>query len=437
MANRVWYGAAVPIPQVDEITVADTWATNDTATITINGKDLTLTVGTTATIAVILDNLLVMVTGTGTFGAGYSSNTTGNLVGEFAKLTATEDGSSKLTITGPSTGEPFALTTSETTAGDGTLSESTVTTGTGPEYFSNADNWSGDAVPIDADVVIFDHRAAASCKYGLAQTAVAPATVIVTDGFAYEIGLPDVNTYTSSLPYDEANPTYLAIGTTGDSITVNIEASKSGRIKIDTGDASGTVVVTDTGRRADSATPSFLWKGTATGTNSVTVNKGDVGIAFGSDETATLATLYMGYVTNQQGDANVICGIGTTLATVTKHGGSLETNAAVTTVHQTAGDWTHTAGNITTINLDGGDFYLLGGSVTITNLNGGSGGVAHYGKDTRGNTITNVIVTAGFGWDQPTDNLTLTNGIDAYRCSLTDLSPLVLPAHKTWTPSSI
>jgi len=48
-----WLGNAVDITQVSTITIANGggagWLTNDTPTITVNGKDLVITIGTTTT----------------------------------------------------------------------------------------------------------------------------------------------------------------------------------------------------------------------------------------------------------------------------------------------------------------------------------------------------------------------------------------------------
>ena len=45
MGTVVHRGGAVGVKQVDTITVANTWATSDTVTLTINGRDLLITIG--------------------------------------------------------------------------------------------------------------------------------------------------------------------------------------------------------------------------------------------------------------------------------------------------------------------------------------------------------------------------------------------------------
>ena len=49
MTERRWACGLAPVPAKYTITVADTWAAADTATVTINEKDLTLTVGSLVT----------------------------------------------------------------------------------------------------------------------------------------------------------------------------------------------------------------------------------------------------------------------------------------------------------------------------------------------------------------------------------------------------
>jgi hypothetical protein len=107
-----------------------------------------------------------------------------------------------------------------------------------------------------------------------------------------------------------------------------------------------------------------LWKGS--GTNIVNNIAGDCGIAYFTEETATVGTLVTG--DGPQSSAYTFCGAGCTLTTVTLNGGTQETASAITTATQNAGVWKHRLGTITTLNVNGGTFYPTG-AATITTLN--------------------------------------------------------------------
>ena len=59
MATILWRGDSTPIPQVDTVTIALTWATADDLTLTINGKTLVLTIGTDTSTANVATALTV------------------------------------------------------------------------------------------------------------------------------------------------------------------------------------------------------------------------------------------------------------------------------------------------------------------------------------------------------------------------------------------
>src|SRR4051812_9645855 len=116
MATPRWIGAALDVAQVDSITVALTWAANDTLTVTINGRDLVLTVGATTTTASIAQALLEMINGD-TITGNATRSETGDNVPEFAGLTATLFSASVVYVTADTEGVPFTMTVTESTAG--------------------------------------------------------------------------------------------------------------------------------------------------------------------------------------------------------------------------------------------------------------------------------------------------------------------------------
>ena len=49
MANNRWLSKAAPVKQVTTVTIANTWATSDTITLTIDSVDFIVTIGTNGT----------------------------------------------------------------------------------------------------------------------------------------------------------------------------------------------------------------------------------------------------------------------------------------------------------------------------------------------------------------------------------------------------
>lgn len=171
-ANVRWTGAAQDVRGVWTITVTGTWATADTATLTINNKSLTVTVGSstsTSNVADIIARAIDAANTTEDLLGNETRNFGGEEIPEFAELDATSSGA-VITITTEEPGVSLtaasgsvALTRSEATAGDGALGAVTqVTAATGKNWLNNANNYTdrdadGDNdIPIDNDTLIFD-----------------------------------------------------------------------------------------------------------------------------------------------------------------------------------------------------------------------------------------------------------------------------------------
>lgn len=444
MATRTWLGNAVNIKQVDTVTIALTWAQNDTCTLTINGKDLVVTIGTlttTSQVATTIKQAWENETLTDT-SASFTPLKGGQDLAEFKEITASVS-AAVVTLTADTAGKPFTLSVVESTAGTGTATEATSTSATGSKHFDNADNWSADTVPVDADTVVFDHQALDDCSYGLGQSAVTPNTIIITRGFIKKIGLAAINTDAGSgagQAYDEYRNTYLALGTSADATDTVItigggSGNGSGRIKLDSGSGQVSMQVLGTGVAETVGIPAFLWKGTHA-SNVADVIRGDVGVAFFDGESATIATLKIGFVDNILGDATVVCGDGTTLTTIDQSGGTLTTESAATTVTITDGELTLLSGAHTTINIDGGTVHYRSTGTIIT-LNVSDGGLADFSQDMQTRTVNNCVVYTGASIRDPFKTVIWTNGIDVTRCKISDLREIDLGNHITVTPSAV
>lgn len=440
MATVTFRGGAVAVKQVDTITVANTWATNDTATMTINGRDITVTIGTdatTANVATIIKEAINGDTQTGTGDHTVSppiADGGGQAIPEFTEVVATVFGS-VVTVTANTAGKPFTMSVTESTAGSGTATEATATTATGPEFWSNADNWDGGSLPADSDDIVFDANSG-SVKYGLDQNAITPNSISIREGFDGEIGLPETNEDSSSNPYPEYRDTALIIGNSGDAnpYTVTIDSSQLGAARFNFNTGQVTVNVFNTGQPALDGTPNVIVKGSHA-SNELNVNRGSVGVAYLPGETATVATLRVGYVENPAGDATVVCSSGVTLTNVDQQGGNLTVESNTTTLDVLDGDLTVLAGAHAAINIDGGVCHYRS-TGTLTTLNVGNGGEADFQRDMRSRTITNMNVYAGSTVRDPFQTVTFTNGLDLVRCGLPDVT-VDLGVHRTYALSAI
>lgn len=435
MSEKVFIGGAIDIAQVTTIAVQDTWATDDTATLTIGNKSLTLTVGTTATTTQIAAELANMVNGT-SLGTGYSSNAMGDEIPEFMNITASAD-TGTLTLTADDAGVPFEVSVSESTAGDGTLGTPTdATAATGKHFWNNAANWDGGAIPVNSDDAVLDARAMNDILYGLDQNAVTLASLTISNTFTRKLGLPPINADDSSNTYPEYRDQYLKISVTA--LSIEGQGSGSGRIKLNLGSAASTMNISARGTGEFDNVPAVLILGTHS-TNIARITRGSIGFAFYDNESAHLATLAVGFEDNQAGDATVICGDGVDLAdaTITQSGGTLTIDSACATTVQSGGTLNVKSGNQTTITADG-TLNVIGAAsaLTITTLNS-SGGTIDFRKGTGAVTVSNCAVGKQTTILDPAKRVTWSAGIDLTRCGIQDLQQIDLGKHFTLTPSAI
>lgn len=361
MADKRLTPKALAKAQRDTVTVANTWATSDTGTITINEKDLVLTVGGSFATTDVATALKEMINGDDFTVATHSASETGDNVPEFEEVAATV-ASSVVTVTGNTKGVPFTLTVSEVTAGTGTLAQATTIAASGPNHWDDIDNWGGFAIPADTDVVYLDNSDT-SILYGLGQSTIEPAAMYVAMSYTGDIGLPEVN---KKGEYVEYRLTYLEIGPAILQIGLG-EGNGSGRIKINSTADQVALTVINTGTSADDL-PAFLWKGTHA-SNVLVQRGGSVGVAVFGAEVATLAT-----VTVDEGDLTL--GAGVTLS------GAIVVNAGVVRINSKVDGSLTTNGGLVRIegSADVDQLTIRGGTVVL-NTNGTLGGATVISGD--------------------------------------------------------
>lgn len=214
--TQTWIGNAHDVKQIDTITVAGTWAANDTVTLTINGKDIVVTIGSEVTTTQVASaiknawNASARLDGSGSPNA--SSNAGGQEFGEFSEAVATSS-SSIVTITANTSGKPFTLAVTEATVGDGTATEATSQAATGKHFWNNLDNWDTGAAPVNDDVLVF-RDSNVSCKYGLPNGSL-EVTIQQYQTYTGELGLPRVNVDNQPKPYFEYRQRYVRLDDAG------------------------------------------------------------------------------------------------------------------------------------------------------------------------------------------------------------------------------
>ncbi|MCR9118251.1 MAG: hypothetical protein NXI22_15055 [bacterium] len=437
MAKKRWIGAAVAVAQKTTVTVGGTWATAETATlISGNGNRLTVTVGastTTEDVAELLAAAFNAIDANDELVDDESRNLGGQEIAEFAEIEAVAIGAT-VVLTGSVAGSPFEVTAAETST-SGTLSVVETTSATGPHHADNVDNWSTHSLPADDDEVVFDFGDV-DLLYGLDQSAVTPAAIVRTQNYTGRIGLPATNESNASQPYPEYRQRFLQFGNadaeTTTAITIGQGDGAGGGMNLDSGDGQIVLNVFATGSTASD--DAFRWKGTHAA-NVVNVHRGNVQIAPDMDELATVATLRIGYIENQSGDAAVDCGVGVTLTAVEMTGGSATVRSDTTTFAIEAGVAELLAGDHADLNLRGGEaFYRSTGELTSVHVSGG--GRLDFSRDNRSRTVANCTLHRDGEIRDPFRSAVFSNGVDLHRTDLAGVA-LQLGSHLTLTVSDI
>ena len=408
MATILWRGDSTPIPQVDTVTIALTWATADDLTLTINGKTLVLTIGTDTSTANVATALKEQINGETQTGTGdHVFNTTGPQVGEFSELVATVSGSVVSVAMDPAkAGKPFTMTATETTAGNGTATRAALTVSNGPNDVGLAANWTGGVLPANGDDVWFQDSTV-DALYNLDDlTGVTLASLNIQASFTGKIGLAFYDTSNAN-PYVEYRERYLQIGAT----LLNIgdkTGDGSSRILLDleTIQTAAVVFFTDTSDEENEfGAVEIINSGAA---STIQVLAGTVDIAPRDDDTATIVTIIV--------DGGVLrCGSGVTHTTATVNNGLFATKSNITTVNQFAGNVSiQDAATVTTINANGGGLgYTSSGTITTLNMgpnNATTLPVVSFAADGKARTVTDVNLNRGAILD-PNQTVTWTNGV--------------------------
>lgn len=332
MANVRWLGGAAAVKQVTTVTIADTWATNDTVTLTVGNKALIVTIGAAFGVNDVAAALNAAINAadktTGLIGSE-SRNVGGQEIPEFTDFSSTVLGA-VVTITGNDAGKPFTISATESTAGTGTATGATATAATGPNHADNAANYQGGALPVNNDVLYFD-TGDVDCLYGLGyfRTATVALTVNFSNDWTGQLGLPPVNVDGGYAEYRQrffyfygasSKTTTLSPGVLGNTAGGTLYLDYQGCVP---------AINLNAARNADMSEPSVVIAGgAATVINLVTIKAGNVSIEpddanTGSNE-INLGAVVLGTVGGNDNDLTVTIGgnaVWDTTATLTINSG--------------------------------------------------------------------------------------------------------------------
>lgn len=425
MATKRWIGAAADVSQVDKVTIANTWAANDTITLEIGGVQFVVTIGTLVTTAQVAQTLKEAFNGedlTDT-AASYSPNNTGGAIAipQFSEITASVNGS-EVTLTGNTAGKDFDLTCTESTAGSGTATRSSVTAATGKNWWSNAVNWEDGIVPVDSDDLVFD-QGDVDLSRGLS-TGIQPASVRVDMGYTGNIGLTDVNTDggTDATKYPEYRTKELTFDNNSVTTTYTIgrgSGAGSQMLRFNAGAGRVDMLVAGTsGTRKTPSLPNLTFRGTHA-SNAAVIQNGDVAFARNNGDTTVLTSLRVG--TDSGSSARVYLGSELTLTTFVQSGGEVESYCSSTTHTQHGGNFYEMVGAPATLRVWGGVFHSRSTTTIATECTIGSSGSFDRSQDNRAKTITpNVDLHKSSKFHDPNSSLVLTAGFQTNGCKLAE-----------------
>jgi hypothetical protein len=417
MATRIWRGDQAAAAQVTTIAVTGTWAGDDTATVTINGKDLTVTIGSNTATTDIVAALVAMVNGAAAVD-DESRSALGSSFGEWNGITASAN-SSTLVLTGDTAGTPFTVTVSESTAGDGALgSPAEATAPAGPNELAAA-NVTGASLTPTSNNLVFENNAV-DCLYGLDQSSAGTwDEVRIRSTYTGYVGLPRTHS-ASPTEYVEYLDRYLKVNAT-DVVIGEGTGSGSGRLLLDLGTVQTAVRVLKTGSSANSGLYALQLVATHA-SNTLDVSGGSVDIAPDSSDSSQFSTIAV------SGNARVRISRRTTVGTVTASGSAnviIDQDTSLTdittiNIYDSATVTVMGDNDVGTLNAYGTCTWRSSGTVTQANV--GPRGVINVTDSTEDATFTDTTMTSGGQILDPAGHLTFTNAIDLGLAGLDDVT---------------
>ena len=397
MADKYWQPKAEAVKQVSTVQVTGFDATT-TYALSVNGVAVASVLGTTDA--------------NGTASALSTAWNNANHV--YATGITASVSTDTVTLTADEFEVPFTVVSSDT-GGSGTIGAvSTTTAATGPHTLNEAENWDGEALPVNDDVLFFRDSTQNIC-WGLESLTTTGHTVHIEASFTGKMGLnrsafatsADGETVESAAP--EYRPLYMQLDIARLEIGAHAGPGSPGgspRIMVDNDRASASQTVIHSSATVSSETgkPPVRLLLAHSGAD-IDARNGQVGIAV--DEPGETSTV--GDIVSRE--AGVFTGDGVTLTNYTQHGGTslLNLGAATLTlalVHD--GLLTIEGGQaITTLRVTGGEAVCntTGTVSTCTH----EGGRVDYSQGAEARTVTNHQLFRGATLITNDDVVTITN----------------------------
>jgi hypothetical protein len=188
VATIYWRGGAGAVAQISRVTFS-AYTSGVTYTLTVGNQSVSFT-ATASTEDNVVDGLIAAISAAG--------------LAEFSDFTASNATAAGITLSANAAGIPFTIT--GTASGGVTGTTTADQAATGPNYWSNGDNWSSGSVPTTSDDIVFEDSSV-DVSYDLDQDAAYPSLTIMAS-YTGRIGLPSTN----SSGYVEYRQRFLIVG---------------------------------------------------------------------------------------------------------------------------------------------------------------------------------------------------------------------------------
>lgn len=440
MATVEWVGRAANVQQIQELLTNSTWVaddqiilyttTDDDPSTPITSLEITFqgaagVKADTAPFIVRCFNSDVPIND-----ADGSCNVGGQSIPEFAELIASidPDDAGNVLFTNRNSrdyGRPFRFGVTSDGTGPPSFTYNSVQVATSQWHWDNPANWSGLAVPVNDDVVVF-RDTDNDCLYGLPDTSL-QVPFVVYNTFVGSIGLPKVNQSNRSKPYREYRQRHVRLDDAGSgssiSHTIGYGPGNGPKlVNISQTVIGGATFTIDCNSRAE---PNIIGEGAkvvnlACGGSTVgtlIVRNGSVDISNQDGVTAKWSTISTVGVTKQIGSIDILSiGNAATDCTVKMVGGQIEADWATWSTNGltiNGGRFTLSTAGIPTATISEGEL-VDRGTGTITTLTLNSGGVLDVSQGSGTITITNSTFQPGCKVVNPGNRITHTNATQVY-----------------------
>jgi hypothetical protein len=395
VATIYWRGGAGAVAQISRVTFS-AYTSGVTYTLTVGNQSVSFT-ATASTEDNVVDGLIAAISAAG--------------LAEFSDFTASNATAAGITLSANAAGIPFTIT--GTASGGVTGTTTADQAATGPNYWSNGDNWSSGSVPTTSDDIVFEDSSV-DVSYDLDQDAAYPSLTIMAS-YTGRIGLPSTN----SSGYVEYRQRFLIVGD-GDPMDLTIgqgAGAQSQLILIDVNQAVLTFNQYGSGTAFDGEHAVTVQ--TAASGSTVNVFGGQLEFA-GVNELTTLRV-----TPSDQSEVAVQGSTGTTVGTAIINGGRVTLRHTVTTLDVSDGAEVFVSDDaaIATVSVATGATVFWSSTGAIgTLLNVYHQGIMDFSRSGVGKAVQAAKVYHGGVLSDPLAIITWTTGIELVGCRVEDVT---------------